>query len=1208
MAPKSYMIQGLLDKMLSPDQDFRFMALNDMMTEVNNDRHIFQNDEATEVKVLKQVLALIEDKISEVKNQAVKCLGQLIKIIQVKHLPLVVDKLVEFSGGKEEELRDIAGLALKTVVTEIPNEGTLAETACNKLVPQLLKQLQNTSTPPETIIETLNTLSVLVTRFPQLTIRAGNDPVSVFVPLLDHSRPAVRKKTIITLAQFLPLVSSDRFNALIKANVLPALASSVKVEKQQTIVQLIGGMARYSSQSLAPALPDVVPGILTAVKRDDSDLREGCLQTLETLVMRCPSEIAPYLPQIMAVASDLVKYDPNYTVDDEDEEDEKMDEDEEEDEDDDDEIAEDYSDDEDTSYKVRRSSTKLLTAIIGTRPELLSSLLSKVAPVLISRFGDREESVRLEVWAAFSLLVKQTGVYSGSGVQMEVENSPYATLKSQVPAVAKALLKQLKPKSSTAVLQGGFSLLQTLLQVIPGCLAGYSDSVFSISAAVLSSSSNTSTAALHVTVLSFLVSYFSTHPVSSYQSSLPKITPKLQQAASQRHPRITTEALRAFSALLAASNPVTSDEWAGPLYNEVVARLKNNETDVEVRQRAEDVVADLWICAPDVIKTKGGAEWEALMKAGRTEGAVQTIGRVADSDVEMEESWTSTCTEWTMGLLKKPGKAGKSNTFSCLEVLLKKYPNGIPNHIPNELVPQLQSFLSLNDLPLLTHALTTLSILLTIAPKETFPLVESAVLPTTYQLAFSPLVSGACLDALTDFFCSLVTADHEISTHVVPGLRFALEKSGAPDASPANVAKCISAVVKGFPDVAAGTIAEFAKSVKPGAKAKELHVVLSLLALGEIGKTIDMEQQSAVFDNALTFFSADTEAVRSAAAFAAGNITVGNIHHFFPLLLTQVQTKSDQRIVAVQAMKEAVANCPRGQLSNVAGSLWGPLFEMADSSEDTTRQATAACLGQLTTANPPQYLPELQNRLSDPSPLVRATVAAAIRYTFADSSQAYDNLLAPLVIQVLELVKDNDLTVRRISLTTINAAARNKPQLIRDQTSTLMPLLYGETKFKPELVRIVEMGPWKHKVDDGLEARKTTYETLYTILDTCVDKIDIHEFMEYVRLGLKDDANEIKVLCHMMLVRLAQVAPTAVSLRLDDMAPDLATGMKSHNVEKNTVKQDIERTVELQRSTLRAIAALSKVSTPGQSPEFEKLVDSVSKAGATWAQEFRELL
>jgi TATA-binding protein interacting (TIP20) len=35
---------------------------------------------------------------------------------------------------------------------------------------------------------------------------------------------------------------------------------------------------------------------------------------------------------------------------------------------------------------------------------------------------------------------------------------------------------------------------------------------------------------------------------------------------------------------------------------------------------------------------------------------------------------------------------------------------------------------------------------------------------------------------------------------------------------------------------------------------------------------------------------------------------------------------------------------------------------------------------------------------------------------------------------------------------------------------------------KQNLVRIVEMGPWKHRVDDGLEARKTAYETMYTLV------------------------------------------------------------------------------------------------------------------------------
>jgi hypothetical protein len=78
--------------MQSPDQDFRcatcdaflhliyltlkflsrFMGLNDLMNEIKQDQNCFLGDEAVENKVLYQVLALVEDKISEVKNQAVK--------------------------------------------------------------------------------------------------------------------------------------------------------------------------------------------------------------------------------------------------------------------------------------------------------------------------------------------------------------------------------------------------------------------------------------------------------------------------------------------------------------------------------------------------------------------------------------------------------------------------------------------------------------------------------------------------------------------------------------------------------------------------------------------------------------------------------------------------------------------------------------------------------------------------------------------------------------------------------------------------------------------------------------------------------------------------------------------------------------------------------------------------------------------------------
>jgi len=107
------------------------MGLNDLMSEIKQDPTSFIGDEPTETKVLKQVLSLVEDRISEVKNQAVKwyvpiyscitlknlshqhgasSLGQLIKIIRETQMELVVDSLINFSVGKDDELRDISGL------------------------------------------------------------------------------------------------------------------------------------------------------------------------------------------------------------------------------------------------------------------------------------------------------------------------------------------------------------------------------------------------------------------------------------------------------------------------------------------------------------------------------------------------------------------------------------------------------------------------------------------------------------------------------------------------------------------------------------------------------------------------------------------------------------------------------------------------------------------------------------------------------------------------------------------------------------------------------------------------------------------------------------------------------------------------------------------------------------------------------------------
>uniref|UniRef100_A0A3Q2WBD9 Uncharacterized protein n=2 Tax=Haplochromini TaxID=319058 RepID=A0A3Q2WBD9_HAPBU len=64
MASASYHISNLLEKMTSSDKDFRFMATNDLMTELQKDSIKLDDDSERKVRVY--------DLNGEVQNLAVK--------------------------------------------------------------------------------------------------------------------------------------------------------------------------------------------------------------------------------------------------------------------------------------------------------------------------------------------------------------------------------------------------------------------------------------------------------------------------------------------------------------------------------------------------------------------------------------------------------------------------------------------------------------------------------------------------------------------------------------------------------------------------------------------------------------------------------------------------------------------------------------------------------------------------------------------------------------------------------------------------------------------------------------------------------------------------------------------------------------------------------------------------------------------------------
>lgn len=97
----------------------------------------------------------------------------------------------------------------------------------------------------------------------------------------------------------------------------------------------------------------------------------------------------------------------------------------------------------------------------------------------------------------------------------------------------------------------------------------------------------------------------------------------------------------------------------------------------------------------------------------------------------------------------------------------------------------------------------------------------------------------------------------------------------------------------------------------------------------------------------------------------------------------------------------------------------------------------------------------------------------AIRYTLPDGDEAFDAVIKTTLIDMLTtMLRDSELENTRLALTTLTSAAQNKPDLVVPNLNTLLPFVIKESIIKPELIHEIMMGPFKHKVDDGIEVRK----------------------------------------------------------------------------------------------------------------------------------------
>ncbi|XP_021566314.1 cullin-associated NEDD8-dissociated protein 2-like [Carlito syrichta] len=999
--------------LLSPPPALRFMATSDLMAELQKDS--IQLDEDSERKVVKMLLKLLEDKNGEVQNLAIKCLGPLVGKVKEYQVETIVDALCTNMRSDKEQLRDIAGIGLKTVLSELPPAATgsgLATNVCRKITGQLTSAIAQ----QEDVAVQLEALDILADMLSRLGVPLGAFHASLLhclLPQLSSPRLAVRKRAVVALGHLAAACSTDLFVELADhlLDRLPGPCTPASPAAIRTLIQCLGSVGRQAGHRLGAHLDRLVPLVEDFCNLDDDELRESCLQAFEAFLRKCPTEMGPHVPSVTSLCLQYMKHDPNYNYD--------SDKDEEQMETEDSEFSEqesedEYSDDDDMSWKVRRAAAKCIAALIGSRPDLLPDFHCTLAPMLIHRFKEREENVKADVFLAYIVLLRQTRPPKG---WLEAMEEPTQTgsnlhmLRGQVTLVIKALQRQLKDRSVRAR-QGCFSLLSELAGVLPGSLAEHMPVL--VSGIVFSLADHSSSSTIRMDALVFLQGLLGTEPAEAFHPHLPTLLPPVIACVADPFYKIAAEALLVLQELVRAlwplDRPRTLDPepYIGEMSAATLARLRATDLDQEVKERAISCMGHLVGHLGDKLGHDLEPTLLLLLDRLRNEitrlPAVKALTLVAVSPLQLDlQPILAAALPVLASFLRKNQRALRLATLAALDALAQSQGLSLPPSALQAVLAELPALVNESDMHVAQLAVDFLATV-TQAQPASLAQVSGPVLSELLRLLRSPLLPAGVLAATEGFLQALVGTrppcmDYAklISLLTAPVHDQAVDGGlGLHKQVFHSLARCVAALSAACPQEAAGTASRLVSDARSPHSSTGVKV-LAFLSLAEVGQVAGPGPQRELKTVLLEALGSPSEDVRAAASYALGRVGAGNLPDFLPFLLRQIESEPRRQYLLLHSLREALGAAQPSSLKPYVEDIWALLFQHCEGPEEGTRGVVAECIGKLVLVNPPFLLPRFRKQLAAGQPHTRSTVITAVKFLISDQPHPIDPLLKSFI-------------------------------------------------------------------------------------------------------------------------------------------------------------------------------------------------------------------
>lgn len=1246
--------------MKSRDRDFRYMAVSDLLAELERAAAAPRGGGGSlpGAEALCEVTSrALHDSCSDVVGLGVKCLTPLLRAVTPAQAAPVTKLLLDGLRDAEAERREMGMHGLKATFSEL-DAGPEAAALLRASMPALVGALQSGGTdatgPADLQAGPLELLHLALQRFAALVDPKLHDLLKdVVLGQLGDPRSAVRKRAVQAVGSLAAALHGSSLDGLC-ADLLSRLQGAASAPARRAFLQAVGAVAQSAGAragSLAEAAPLCAVYCRGAGEGED-ELQEAALQALEALVQRLPEGRALGVEaDVTALCLTCVAHDPNYSYSDDegeggcssagsssDGEDGSGSEMQEDDGWGSDGYEDDFSDDEDLSWKVRRAAARLLASSAAAQSgDDFARIYTAAVPALCARLKEREEGVKLEILQTLTQVVAQAGAEAGPERACVPSVRGLGAVAPQLPRRAGKAVRE----KSAAIKAAGFRLLRALAGAFPEQVSARGGRLYLAAVkAMLDSEPDT---LLRLEALAFTSFCLANGVLAGFFENVEAVCKAAVATVSHRYHKLTVAGLQLVQSMAAAISGAKASAMkkaarkkvAAGLHATVSSRLREQDIDTEAKISSLQTMAVLVVqlgshLSASELESGALLVVERMASDGTRIAAIQALQDMVDSPlrVQVPQKALPTVLEWLGTFLRKADRELKRSILALATSMVQQPGAG---GVVEAIVPvSAPAAALLNDSDLYVAAAAMGLFTAVLGQGDSSPAARGAFAeaarPQALRLVQSPLLQGAPLRKLQELFAALSQSQADGTGYepLVEGLTGQAERQAESKQVLVSVGKCVSAVCQ-----AQGKAADLAASLlqglgrKGGKQGREGQAMGKLYCLAELGASSDLSGVPGLDLGILEHFASPVEGVKAAASYALGRSALGNLPAFLPVLLKHMGGGGKLKYLLLLSVKEVVAGDGAVCLSegDVRAVLEG-LVGQSGAGEEAARNVVSECLGKLLISHPKLALPEVQNLLGSSTPLDRVVAASAFKHAFSAAGGDASSALKPGLQALFSLVVDEDCGVEIAALQAVTQGLSVSPGILQPLLAPRLPEVIGLCGFREELTREVILGPFKQVEDDGIPLRRAAFICLDSVLSSCEGCADVGSALAVVVEGISDpfdvlrcsaltlsDHYSVKLTSHRALRRIISLrgGPEAVVAALPQITEALKKTL-GFKPKRDAVQQEIERVEEMKAGALNAALALRADRSVQEAPAFQEFLQEAMEAhpalaeklGGTW--------